>query len=596
MKDILMKRDDVTENVATIYAGDETSIEGIIRKLNSDGEPVFNTDDFLVMTKSDAFSTTVVCFKPSTITHENRLDADDPHTYNQIRANTTDEEILFEVDDPLYDSMSYWHFKAEVFCVFNYEISSLIPKITHKMKTGPEKNTYLQVLDNFNELLSHKPNLQKVGFFNGNDIELSLIPRDNSIYTNDAKHQLIIGDTGSGKSNIQGVEATRALYGNSGMVLIDHKNLHIGEKLATTKNFQEHIEKSNRKVTNVYPDLFNVEPSKNAFQSLFPTEEFFSAEHGWGKTDTSMRDLARTEFTNKLFSKDFKEYREMWLKQSLSDSDLVKKVLEILDVTKIYLSQSPQTRLRNTLNSICDNSDVLEDLGELVKQIRLLFSKRKGSLSSGQIARKLLLDNRPLIIINENPKNNNEGMSKTLSKNLYYFMIGEIFNVVGFIFENPSGDYKKKGSFPCIVFIDEGQRYFPSDKGDFSLENIKKHAKNITENFRFYGFSFNVTTPDPMLIEKDIRERLLDHDLAIGSTISSRAENAISNKLNSVAKKALQGIPANVEEEDPLTKKEVLKEAYFLLVGNYSPIDPKKNGITMKLDISQIERQLDELN
>ena len=439
--------------------------------------------------------------------------------------------------------------------------------------------------------------MQKVGFFSGNDIELSLIPRDNSIYTNDAKHQLIIGATGSGKSNVQGVEATRALYGNSGMVLIDHKNLHMGQKLATTQNFQKHIEKSNRKVTNVYPDLFNVDPSKNGFQSLFPIEEFFSAEHGWGKTDTTMRDLARTEFTNKLFSEDFKEHRKMWLNQSLSDSDLVKKVLEILDVTKIYLSQGPQTRLQNTLNSICDNSDVLEDLGELVKQIRLLFSKRKGSLSNGQIARKLLLDNRPLIVINENPKNNNEGMSKALSKNLYYFMIAEILNMVGFIFENLPGDYKNKESFPCIVFIDEGQRYFPSDSDDFNIEKIKKHTKNIAENFRFYGFSFNVTTPDPMLIEKDIRDRLLDHDLAIGSlTISSSAEKAISNKLNSIAKKALQGIPANVEEEDPITKKEVLKEAHFLLVGNYSPIDPKQNGITMKLDISQIERQLDELN
>ena len=37
MKDILMKRNDVTENVATIHTGDETSIEGIVRKLNSEG-------------------------------------------------------------------------------------------------------------------------------------------------------------------------------------------------------------------------------------------------------------------------------------------------------------------------------------------------------------------------------------------------------------------------------------------------------------------------------------------------------------------------------------------------------------------------------
>ena len=141
---------------------------------------------------------------------------------------------------------------------------------------------------------------------------------------------------------------------------------------------------------------------------------------------------------------------EMWLNQ-FRDSDLV-KVLEILDVTKIYLSQGPQTRLQNTLNSICDNSDVLEDLGELVKQIRLLFSKRKGSLSNGQIARKLLLDNRPLIVINENPKNNNEGMSKALSKNLYYFMIAEILNMVGFIFENLPVTIKIKKSFMHSIY------------------------------------------------------------------------------------------------------------------------------------------------
>ena len=52
-----------------------------------------------------------------------------------------------------------------------------------------------------------------------------------------------------------------------------------------------------------------------------------------------------------------------------------------------------------------------------------------------------------------------------------------------------------------------------------------------------------------MLIEKDIRDRLLDHDLAIGSTISSSAEKAISNKLNSIAKKALQGIPPMLKKK-----------------------------------------------
>ena len=94
-------------------------------------------------------------------------------------------------------------------------------------------------------------------------------------------------------------------------------------------------------------------------------------------------------------------------------------------------------------------------------------------------------------------------------------------------------------------------------------------------NFRFFNFSFSVTTPDPMLIRKDIRNRLMDHDLAIGSALSSSAENEVSNKISKEARKKLLDIPANLSI---LAQSEgsLLAESHYLLVGDYSPLDQKK--------------------
>ena len=214
-------------------------------------------------------------------------------------------------------------------------------------------------------------------------------------------------------------------------------------------------------------------------------------------------------------------------------------------------------------------------------------------MNRGEIVRKLLLEDRSLIVINKKPKN--YVSDPELIDKLYFFMIGEIFSLINFIFNNLQGDYLKKGNFPCIVFIDEGQKYFSIDD-DFNQEKIKKHASSIMNNFRFFNFSFSVTTPDPMLIRKDIRNRLMDHDLAIGSALSSSAENEVSNKISKEARKKLLDIPANLSISSSESEGSLLAESHYLLVGDYSPLDQKKKGLIMKLDISKIEEQLNELS
>ena len=115
MNNMITNQTAIAETVATITSGDEHKIEGIVRKLSEQGKPVFDTDSFLYMEESDEFTTIITCFKITTIVERNKLDEQDPHTYNLMRASTTDEDIENQVSDPLYNDSTWWHFEAEEF-------------------------------------------------------------------------------------------------------------------------------------------------------------------------------------------------------------------------------------------------------------------------------------------------------------------------------------------------------------------------------------------------------------------------------------------------------------------------------------------------
>ncbi len=594
MNNMITNQTAIAETVATITSGDEHKIEGIVRKLSEQGKPVFDTDSFLYMEESDEFTTIITCFKITTIVERNKLDEQDPHTYNLMRASTTDEDIENQVSDPLYNDSTWWNFEADVYSVFTYEpLISEIPKISDKMKTGPSRNSFLYVLENFDDLLKHEKNLQKIGFHDGTNIEFAQRPRDNSQYKNDARQQLIIGDTGSAKSTYQGLEIIRAMYGHSNIGIIDEKKLYAGQGLASTQNFHNHVKKSGRVITNVYPDLFMIDMQHGIFETLFPKERFFCQKGGFGRLKSDEIESCNTEFCTQLFSEDLKTFREAWLNEDLDDTSLIKEVLNNFDVTQVYRSDRAQRRLQSSIDSICTNPEILNYLGQVLKEVRFLFSRRKGSLSVGQIVRKLLLDKRSLVVINKNPLNPTD--DQDLVEKLYFFMIGEIFSRINFIFNNLQGEYKDKGSFPCIVFIDEGQRYFSKDEHSHQKKIIKNVA-SLMNNYRGRNFSFSVTTPDPMLLKDSIRNRLMDHDLAIGSTLTTSAEREISNKISKEARKKLPDIPANLSTTNSSEQGSLLTESHYLLIGNYSPLDQKKKGLIMKLDISKMEEQLNELS
>ena len=336
------------------------------------------------------------------------------------------------------------------------------------MKTGPSKNSFLYVLNDFDDLLKHENCLQKIGYHDGTNIEFS---RNHEIiqYLKDAWQQLIIGDTGSAGSTYQGVELIRAMYGNSNIAVIDEKNLYAGERLASTINFHNHVQKSDRFITNIYPDLFTVDPKLETFENLFPKETFFSQKGGFGTLRSNEIKAANIEFSKKLFSPDINEYRENCLKGNLSDINIIKEVLKVLMLQKFLGQIHPKDDYKAIL-MIFVILRKLEYLSDVIKEIRFLFSKRHGSLNRGEIVRKLLLEDRSLIVINKKPKN--YVSDPELIDKLYFFMIGEIFSLINFIFNNLQGDYLKKGNFPCIVFIDEGQKYFSIDD-DFNQEKIK---------------------------------------------------------------------------------------------------------------------------
>ena len=61
-------------------------------------------------------------------------------------------------------------------------------------------------------------------------------------------------------------------------------------------------------------------------------------------------------------------------------------------------------------------------------------------------------------------------------------------------------------------------------------------------------------------------------------------------------RKKLPDIPANLNTTNSSEQGSLLTESHYLLIGNYSPLDQKKKGLIMKLDISKMEEQLNELS
>mgnify|MGYP001454913998 CR=1 FL=1 len=114
MNNMITNQTAIAETVATITSGDEHKIEGIVRKLSEQGKPVFDTDSFLYMEESDEFTTIITCFKITTIVERNKLDEQDPHTYNLMRASTTDEDIEISMRGNLCRCMTYKRIKAAI--------------------------------------------------------------------------------------------------------------------------------------------------------------------------------------------------------------------------------------------------------------------------------------------------------------------------------------------------------------------------------------------------------------------------------------------------------------------------------------------------
>ena len=130
---------------------------------------------------------------------------------------------------------------------------------------------------------------------------------------------------------------------------------------------------------------------------------------------------------------------------------------------------------------------------------------------------------------------------------------------------------------------------FPSGNTDnFSRDERKTIEKfyQMLETYRSKGISAWLATPDPMSINEKIRKRIFDHDLYVGSKLTSAGAKEIKDQITNPNRyKDLINMPSPTHEFDSKEGVSKMKNFHFFLKGRLNPLDTRDEGFILRIDL-----------
>ena len=418
---------------------------------------------------------------------------------------------------------------------------------------------------------------------------------DNRTWQHDSRNKGFFGGTGSGKSILMAGEIDRYFDTDMNMFVIDPKGQIAYQQLPTSRNFRRRAKKFNRKLNILTLNDIFIKLDQNVFEKLLNSKKLFGNRTYWDKMQSNDRKALVGVFTAVCFEELKNEFKN-WMDFSYETSELVSKALEIIKnqyIQSIYSGTAPQNRLIGTIDRAIASQSILNKISIILEQVRLFFDYSEDKLSISDIAKDLLVGDRTVTVVVPKIENNNNSDSFE-ADDVYQVFVSKILLEVRNKLRYPTGEFKVQNGYNSAIIVDEAQNLFPHNTKDEELIKATSAICEIAETYRSKGVSTWVASPSPTLINKDLKNRIFDHDLYIGSKLTLSAKREINDQITDKnVQSEFDRIPKPHKELSKEGKAE-LKHIHFLFKGKLTPLDHDEKGTIVRIDLEK-DNKSDEI-
>lgn len=576
----------------------ETTIPVVLCINKETGHEYLSSGDLVIIesTNSNKLERYVTLGKLTNVTTVSPNEEDDRHTFNQARVMVDIEDMEMGTYDTMLDGTIYKTGQVSILQVTKYQIGQPNPISSEGSISDPiPPNTPVYKLNDLDDIDLGTWRVENFGFFAGTDVPVPCYLVDNRTWQHDSRNKGFFGGTGSGKSMLMAAEIDRYFATDQNMLIGDPKGQIAYEQLPTSRNFRRRAKKFNRKLNILTLNDIFINLDQNVFKKLLNSKKLFGNRTYWDKMQSNDRKELVNVFTAVCFE-DLKEEFNNWIKHSYKTSDLVAKVLELIKnqyIQRIYSGAAQQNRLIGTIDRAIASQNTLNKISSILEQVRIFFEKSENKVSVYDIAKDLLIGNRTVTVVVPTVENNNNS-DNFEPDDIYHIFVSKILQEVRNKLRNAYGEFKVENGYNSAIIIDEAQNLFPKKTKDSELKKASRAICEIAETYRSKGISTWVASPCPTLINKDLKNRIFDHDLYIGSKLTFSAKREINDQITDKNVQAeFDRIPKPHKELNKDGKAE-LKHVHFLFKGKLTPLDHDEKGIIVRIDLEK-DNKSDEI-
>ena len=583
-----------------IEGATETSVPFIFTKNSETGDEYLSTGDLVLIKSSNKnklinYSCIGMVVKNTPVSPEEH---ETPEAFNSSRAKMTQELVDLGVADVMLQDTFYNVGEIQILQVCEYSFGESNPTSVSDSIPDPFKpDTFVYKLDNLDEADFGTFPTKKFGALMNTNLQIPMIIADNK-QMESARNVGVFGGTESGKSQMAALLVDKRLSLDLSMFIVDPKGEFSEEKLPTIRNFKKRVLKHGRDLKILKSENIYLKPTKKLVEEILKGQEFFKGSY-WNMT---MDKTNREKLIESVIKYSFHAGRnelsllEKWFSNQITIETYLEKVLRTIQLDNlafVYASQEKQDELSSLIDDILDSPDKLDNLARQFRFLQQLFGQGEDKYSVNQIVGRVLLNKRSVTVIVPSVSDSfdNEFYDPTEH---YELILSKIILSIRNTLDNPMGSFAGIKNYNCALIFDEAQNIFPYNcPSDSPLLSAIKAIRKIAETYRAKGISTWVITPSPKLIDGKLLDRILDHDIYVGSKLTRSGKKIIDDLITDKnVQNMFNRIPKPLKEFNELGNK--MKNLHFFCKGMISPLDNGEKGFITRIDL-EIDDESDDV-
>jgi hypothetical protein len=587
-----IENNNTEEPCGLVIAGaTETTVPFILTKNQETNDEYLSSGD-LVMIRSSNKNKLVdyTCIGTVTnITTISPYESDDPEPFNTARSLITKNEVDMGVVDVMFQDTFYKYGEVQILQVSEYPtIGEQIPiSISGAMNDPFKPDTVIHKINDLEDAYPGTFPTKSFGSLINTNIPVPMIVADNKTLES-ARNKGIFGGTESCKSQFTGLLVDKYLSSsNLKTLIIDPKAEFSEEKLPTTRNFKRRVKKMGRDLLILKSEDIYLEKNKQITREVLKSQKLFKGSY-WMTMNGEKRSLLIDVFTDICF-KESEDNFTKWLNNEIQPHQLLTEVLTHIQsnyLNTIYSANNKQNDLSDCINDVLDSFEKLKEIEAELGLLKSLFMYSNEKYSVQQIARRLLLSEKSVTVIVPSKASPNE-YNNFGSEEVYQLILSKIISSIRMSLDFPSDELKAIKNFNCALIVDEAQNVFPKSTENEHLKVAIKSIRKIAETYRSRGISTWLTTPSPNLIDSQLLDRILDHDIYVGSKLTRSGKKIIDDQITDKGiKDIFDRLPKPLKEYNAVGNNK-MKSFHFLCKGMISPLDHDEKGLIVRIDLER---------